>query len=188
MRWNFVFLHKKKGLPCGGHWNNNQCMPRVGREQSGTGIYHWWHVSGPCHHNVPYKNKTTRTFEHRGEAWRVLVGAKVVLFIESIKLFDGKLFFERRFCCFPSIAPCRVVCAKFAHTSSLFNSPSSKTLLMWRVITVLPFWNNSAIWACVNHTVSFSKRTLICVCPSSVMIFQNKLGRCHRCHRHRWRL
>ena len=39
-----------------------------------------------------YKNKTTRTFEHRGEAWRVLVGAKVVLFIESIKLFDGKLF------------------------------------------------------------------------------------------------
>ena len=47
------------------------------------------------HHNVSYKNKTTRTFEHRGEAWRVLVGAKVVLFIESIKLFDGKLFFER---------------------------------------------------------------------------------------------
>ena len=47
-----------------------------------------------------YKNKTTRTFEHRGEAWRVLVDAKVVLFIESIKLFDGKLFFERRFCCF----------------------------------------------------------------------------------------
>ena len=47
-----------------------------------------------------YKNKTTRTFEHRGEAWRVLVGAKVVLFIESTKLFDGKLFFERRFCCF----------------------------------------------------------------------------------------
>ena len=36
-----------------------------------------------------YKNKTTRTFEHRGEAWRVLVGAKVVLFIESTKLFDG---------------------------------------------------------------------------------------------------
>ena len=26
------------------------------------------------------------------------MGAKVVLFIESIKLFDGKLFFERRFC------------------------------------------------------------------------------------------
>jgi hypothetical protein len=46
------------------------------------------------------RNKTTRTFEHRGEAWRVLVGAKVVLFIESTKLFDGKLFFERRFCCF----------------------------------------------------------------------------------------
>jgi len=42
-----------------------------------------------------YKNKTTRRFKHRGEAWRVLVGAKVVLFIESIKLFDGKLFFER---------------------------------------------------------------------------------------------
>ena len=41
-----------------------------------------------------YKNKTTRTFEHRGEAWRVLVGAKVVLFIESTKLFDGKLFFD----------------------------------------------------------------------------------------------
>ena len=47
-----------------------------------------------------YKNKTTRTFEHRGEAWRVLVGAKIVHFIESTKLFDGKSFFERRFCCF----------------------------------------------------------------------------------------
>ena len=56
--------------------------------------------TSPCHHNVPYKNKTTRTFEHRGEAWRVLVGAKVVLFIESIKLFDGKLFLSARFCCF----------------------------------------------------------------------------------------
>ena len=54
-----------------------------------------WHVPGPCHHNVPYKNKTTRRFKHCEEAWRVLVGAKVVLFIESIKLFDGKLFFER---------------------------------------------------------------------------------------------
>ena len=45
-----------------------------------------------------YKNKTTHRFKHRGEAWRVLVGAKVVLFIESTKLFDGKLSFERRFC------------------------------------------------------------------------------------------
>ena len=42
-----------------------------------------------------YKNKTTRRFKHCEEAWRVLVGAKVVLFIESIKLFDGKSFFER---------------------------------------------------------------------------------------------
>ena len=49
-----------------------------------------------------YKNKTTRTFEHRGEAWRVLVGAKVVLFIESIKLFDGKLFFDIDFVAFLS--------------------------------------------------------------------------------------
>ena len=47
-----------------------------------------------------YKNKTTRTFEHRGEAWRVLVGAKVVLFIESTKLFDGKLFFDIDFFAF----------------------------------------------------------------------------------------
>ena len=45
-------------------------------------------------------NKTTRTFEHRGEAWRVLVGAKVVLFIESTKLFDGKLFFGIDFVAF----------------------------------------------------------------------------------------
>ena len=28
------------------------------------------------------------------------MGAKIVHFIESTKLFDGKLFFERRFCCF----------------------------------------------------------------------------------------
>ena len=47
-----------------------------------------------------YKNKTTRTFEHRGEAWRVLVGAKIVLFIESAKLFDGKLFFDIDFVAF----------------------------------------------------------------------------------------
>ena len=47
--------------------------------------------------NVPEENKTTRRFKHCEEAWRVLVGAKVVLFIESAKLFDGKLFFERRF-------------------------------------------------------------------------------------------
>ena len=26
-----------------------------------------------CHHNVPYKNKTTRRFKHCEEAWRVLV-------------------------------------------------------------------------------------------------------------------
>ena len=39
-----------------------------------------------------YKNKTTRTFEHRGEAWRVLVDAKVVLFIESTKLLMGNCF------------------------------------------------------------------------------------------------
>jgi hypothetical protein len=50
-----------------------------------------------------YKNKTTRTFEHRGEAWRVLVGAKVVLFIESTKLFDGKLFFDIDFVVFLSL-------------------------------------------------------------------------------------
>ena len=47
-----------------------------------------------------YKNKTTRRFKHCKEAWRVLVGAKIVHFIESTKLFDGKLFYERRFCCF----------------------------------------------------------------------------------------
>ena len=50
-----------------------------------------------------YKNKTTRTFEHRGEAWRVLVGAKVVLFIESSKLFDGKSFFDVDFVVFLSL-------------------------------------------------------------------------------------
>ena len=41
-----------------------------------------------------YKNKTTRRFKHCKEAWRVLVGAKIVHFIESTKLFDGKLFFD----------------------------------------------------------------------------------------------
>ena len=51
-------------------------------------------------HLSSYKNKTTRTFEHRGEAWRVLVVAKVVLFIESTKLFDGKLFFDIDFVAF----------------------------------------------------------------------------------------
>ena len=50
-----------------------------------------------------YKNKTTRTFEHRGEAWRVLVGAKTVHFIESTKLFDGKLFFDIDFVAFLSL-------------------------------------------------------------------------------------
>ena len=51
-----------------------------------------------------YKNKTTRRFKHKHceEAWRVLVGAKVVLFIESIKLFDGKLFFDIDFVAFLS--------------------------------------------------------------------------------------
>ena len=52
-----------------------------------------------------YKNKTTRTFEHRGEAWRVLVGTKVVLFIESTKLFDGKLFFDIDFVAFETKRP-----------------------------------------------------------------------------------
>ena len=37
-----------------------------------------------------YKNITTRTFEHRGEAWQVLVGAKVQLSPEINKLFEGK--------------------------------------------------------------------------------------------------
>ena len=47
-----------------------------------------------------YKNKTTRRFKHCEEAWRVLVSAKVVLFIESAKLFDGKLFFDVDFVAF----------------------------------------------------------------------------------------
>ena len=61
-------------------------------------------VSGMGFCYSSYKNKTTRTFEHRGEAWRVLVGAKVVLFIESTKLFDWESFFERRFCFFQVVA------------------------------------------------------------------------------------
>ena len=36
-----------------------------------------------------YKNKTTRTFEHRGEAWRVLVGAKTVKVVELCNFLKG---------------------------------------------------------------------------------------------------
>ena len=75
--------------------------------------------------------------EHRGEAWRVLVGAKVVLFIESIKLFDGKLFFERRFCCFS-----------------------------------------------ISYERAVHNRFPLCT-RTRQQISPNKLGRCHRCHRHR---
>ena len=49
-------------------------------------------------------NKTTHRFKHCEEAWRVLVGAKVVLFIESTKLFDGKLFLDVDFVSFLSLA------------------------------------------------------------------------------------
>ena len=47
-------------------------MARLARRQSGTGIYH---VMFCC---SSYKNKTTRTFEHCEEAWRVLVGAFIL--------------------------------------------------------------------------------------------------------------
>ena len=66
-----------------------------------------------------YKNKTTRTFEHRGEAWRVLVGAKVVLFIESIKLFDGKLFFDIDFVAF--LSHIKGLCFHFAKNFNFLN-------------------------------------------------------------------
>ena len=76
-----------------------------------------------------YKNKTTRTFEHRGEAWRVLVGAKVVLFIESTKLFDGKLFFDIDFVAFEIKRPADLSIVKrlggfswFKGTAFIWNS------------------------------------------------------------------
>ena len=47
-----------------------------------------------------YKNKAPRRFKHCEEAWRVLVGAKVMLFIESTKLFDGKSLFDVDFVAF----------------------------------------------------------------------------------------
>ena len=50
-----------------------------------------------------YKNKTPRRFKHCKEAWRVLVGAKIVHFIESTKLFDGKLFLNVDFVAFLSL-------------------------------------------------------------------------------------
>ena len=53
--------------------------------------------------NVPYENKTTRRFKHCEEAWRVLVGAKVMFFIESAKLFERKLFFDVDFVAFLSL-------------------------------------------------------------------------------------
>ena len=49
---------------------------------------------------MPYENKTTRRFKHCEEAWRVLVGAKVMFFIESTKLFERKLFFDVDFISF----------------------------------------------------------------------------------------
>jgi len=81
-------------------------MARLARRQSGTGIYH---VMFCC---SSYKNKTTRTFEHRGEALRVLVGAKVVFFIESTKLFDGKLFFDIDFVAFEIKRPAHLSIVK----------------------------------------------------------------------------
>ena len=84
-----------------------------------------------------YKNKTTRRFKHCEEAWRVLVGVKVVLFIESTKLLDGKLFFERRFCCFS-----------------------------------------------ISYERAVHNRFPLCT-RTRQQISPNKLGRCHRCQRHR---
>ena len=50
-------------------------------------------------------------------------------------------------CVLPSIAPCEVVCAKFAQTTFLSNSPSAKMLLICLLIAVLSLSNNSAIWS-----------------------------------------
>lgn len=61
-----------------------------------------------------------------------------------------------------------VVCAKFAHTTFLSNSPSLKTLFICLPITVLSFWNNSAICACDSQTVSLSIFTSRLVAPSAV--------------------
>ena len=47
-----------------------------------------------------------------------------------------------------------ITCAKFAHVISRSSSPSLKMLLMWRPMTVLSFWNSSALCACDSHTVS----------------------------------
>jgi hypothetical protein len=49
-------------------------------------------ISGTGFYCSSYINKTTRTFEHRGEAWRVLVGAKVESFFELCKFLD--IFFQ----------------------------------------------------------------------------------------------
>ena len=48
------------------------------------------------------------------------------------------------------------------------NSRSVKMFWMCRLTFCLVVWNNSAIWPCVNQTVSFSSRTSNCVRPSSV--------------------
>ena len=65
---------------------------------------------------------------------------------------------------FPSCRTCR----KFRHVDISFNSLSSYIFWICSKILVRDDLNNSAIWGWVSHTVSFSRRTSICVCPSSV--------------------
>ena len=60
------------------------------------------------------------------------------------------------------------MCANFAHVICFSNSPSLYILLICRPMTVLSFWNNSPICACVNQTVSFSIFTSSLISPSSV--------------------
>ena len=65
---------------------------------------------------------------------------------------------------FPSCRTCR----NFRHVDISFNSLSSYIFWICSKILVREDLNNSAIWAWVSQTVSFSRRTSICVYPSSV--------------------
>ena len=65
------------------------------------------------------------------------------------------------FCSFALIAPCLVVYAYFAHTTSLCSSPSSKILARCQLIDVLSTSNKSTIFFCVSQNVSSSKRISI---------------------------
>ena len=60
------------------------------------------------------------------------------------------------------------VWAKFAHTESFNNSPSSNIFFICLPITLLSLSNKIAIWSMLNQIFSFCRFTSILTNPSSV--------------------